>query len=732
MIEQLHYTWSKDGYGVGQGEQVVAASPGLQDMRSPLVQAALRLCRTPSEPRVFSGATHGEFALIARRRRAGVDGRGRDGRGFVHLLAVPLESFRAEHLSSLTQSGLWADDESVGVRELPVLEPKDIRGRAATVPLASLEAALAMTLYALANDRKVVLDTLDKSDALAMIGRVSSELGGSAHPLLVAFSTHESAGSGAGYVLLGQVSGAHAYMRLSGPVPPEAGGAARALLEDGKLIRRFWEQSLSLDEVARRAIAIGQYRQGAGRSAALKDIVSGDAEIWRAVMKEHGPVALARDLAANDKHVMASLPSLPDACVVMLVQDLATGELEGASSLLPAIAAAHWALARSVAMEWAQRDELDLRKAAALVLLQDQSGAATAVLTKLIAQRDLARSLCQRPDLPEVWRARAITGGQFSDTELVPVLRGYGAEVVGEVFLARPALSAALLLAHYARSAGGVSTSLVHLRRIADRRGDAAAVVNEVIWELLARDGDPLRMRAELELSRKASPYENLMWNAYRDECQRTLSDHGWAPTFASTFGSSLKLPSTTDPRCRAWRSLLTSVAKDKWIEGLPAGLDHRDTGVAHALMVQSNLQHCALGVRIVRAEWYALLNLLHHEVRANADEVELLDHVADRVRAIPGSPDARAVMAMTTLRALLRLAVEWGQSPSSGLLPARHRLGEGVERLARSLSARQLHSVLAQELDKPFGEVQARVARRWWHLLYREDPTAKRLGIKY
>lgn len=135
MAEQLYYTWARRGPDGRSGFQVVAASAGLADRQSQVINAALGLCRYDpprsrsggaSAPVSFGWVTVADWRLVFHRVAAPPGARGRPGNFYAHIIAgtareLPIGTVATWFTSPAWWSGQERDGDSWGHGRLPVI-----------------------------------------------------------------------------------------------------------------------------------------------------------------------------------------------------------------------------------------------------------------------------------------------------------------------------------------------------------------------------------------------------------------------------------------------------------------------------------------------------------------------------------------------------------------------------------------------------------------------------------
>ncbi len=113
-LDQLWFTWTTHGLGSGRGAQVRAATNRLTNGRDRASSIARRYCYQPPGDRAFGWIERDSVRLVFNRVNAGVDGVGREGNYFVHLLLGNPEDLPAEFLWTLYDSPFWVTGDPGG------------------------------------------------------------------------------------------------------------------------------------------------------------------------------------------------------------------------------------------------------------------------------------------------------------------------------------------------------------------------------------------------------------------------------------------------------------------------------------------------------------------------------------------------------------------------------------------------------------------------------------------
>lgn len=220
-VEQLYYTWARRGFGVGEGEQIVAASPGLRDVGSPLTQDLMALCRPPVGELSFGWVVRAGHVAIFRRVPAGRDVHGRLGRFFAHVLAAPWGLLTSDDLVDLQSNSLWMEDAPDGVDpNLPTLTLPSLRRRAPVTIDAELHAAVAGALLALESGDPLVLDR-DLASSVSLAHRLNALLAPRSRPERgwLGFSTAEPGSRVPLFNLVGRVEERNDRLQASNALP---------------------------------------------------------------------------------------------------------------------------------------------------------------------------------------------------------------------------------------------------------------------------------------------------------------------------------------------------------------------------------------------------------------------------------------------------------------------------------------------------------------------------------
>jgi len=119
-VEQLIYTWAENGVEGRSQFQVRAVSPGFADQASKISRAARRLCQYSWPPISknyefvsFGWIDFGATRFIFRRCDAGLDGFGRPGKFFAHIVAGEIKDLQSSNMAQTYDSVFWLRDDAV-------------------------------------------------------------------------------------------------------------------------------------------------------------------------------------------------------------------------------------------------------------------------------------------------------------------------------------------------------------------------------------------------------------------------------------------------------------------------------------------------------------------------------------------------------------------------------------------------------------------------------------------
>ncbi len=126
-MEQLWFTWTDRGLGSGRGVQIRAASERLADRRDRASTAARRYCYRPEGDRSFGWIDRDAYRIVFNRVDAGLDGMGREGNYFVHLVLGDPGELPAGSLWRLYDSSFWVTaDRTESATDLPSVDAADL------------------------------------------------------------------------------------------------------------------------------------------------------------------------------------------------------------------------------------------------------------------------------------------------------------------------------------------------------------------------------------------------------------------------------------------------------------------------------------------------------------------------------------------------------------------------------------------------------------------------------
>jgi hypothetical protein len=107
-IDQLWFGWAAHGAEGLNKQQIIAASGVLDDRTQQVTRDVLSACYAPADTS-FGWLDRGAVRLAFRRARTGLDGRGRPGNFFVHVLLGDRETLTVETLARLWGAGVWVE-----------------------------------------------------------------------------------------------------------------------------------------------------------------------------------------------------------------------------------------------------------------------------------------------------------------------------------------------------------------------------------------------------------------------------------------------------------------------------------------------------------------------------------------------------------------------------------------------------------------------------------------------
>jgi hypothetical protein len=108
-IGQLWFGWAAKGAQGINKQQIIAGSGVLTDASNPITLQATAACYLPRR-RTFGWVDQVGLRVVFRRRLAGLDGAGRPGRFFVHVLVAEPPTLPPDVLGRLWDADVWMDD----------------------------------------------------------------------------------------------------------------------------------------------------------------------------------------------------------------------------------------------------------------------------------------------------------------------------------------------------------------------------------------------------------------------------------------------------------------------------------------------------------------------------------------------------------------------------------------------------------------------------------------------
>jgi hypothetical protein len=425
-VEQLYYTWARRGFGVGEGEQMVAASPGLRDVGSPFTQDLMALCRPPVGELSFGWVVRAGHVAIFRRVPAGRDVHGRLGRFFAHVLAAPWGLLTSDDLVDLQSNSLWMEDAPDGVDpNLPTLTLPSLRRRVPVTIDAELHAAVAGALLALESGDPLVLDR-DVASSVSLAHRLNTLLAPRSRPERgwLGFSTAEPGSRVPLFNLVGRVDERNDRLQASNALPRRALAAAAAVLADPEVIQVLWQRSTTRSEMARRALAIGAIRSGTAADAtALRHLAAESHYLWPAMMANEGIGFLVTRTLRADPSALEALRSMPAEQLgpAMNLIGSATETTTRKRDLLAALTKVQPDLAAELALHWYQHERLDSAEKAQVARTLSLTSRHHDVLSDMLERNpDIAYGMLVDPSLPKsdrAWAARhtGLSNGQLAE-----------------------------------------------------------------------------------------------------------------------------------------------------------------------------------------------------------------------------------------------------------------------------------------------------------------------------
>lgn len=434
-IGQLWYGWTARGAEGLNMAQIIAASGVLDNPDHPLTRFALEPCYEATQP-AFGWRERDGVRLAFRRSPAGVDGRGRPGSVFVHVLVGATDT-----LSCAVLAQLWA--ASVWHCAVPAVQPRRLApithiGELGLSPPPELghemlSRAIAGYLVNVASDRRSAL-AFDESQTVVIASRIGAAI--PARFGAPSFSTHEREERAHQYDLvrdarpsgLFAVVGTHddpgaAWMSagrllVDAHEDPTLRDVVHAIAERSSSVREFasgllqWTSLMRGDTVSpdatrtptARAISLATaddrfaaaLLSGSGREQVAKAFAAG-ASGAAAVLTRAGPAGTDTALAAELARQLQQLdPHLA-------VQRLATLRVEA-----PQIAAETSVQTTDL---WAATDRIRFVDPQDAALLLEMSGELAATpgpgCDALLMQPSLTRMIVQSARVPSTWQARA-------------------------------------------------------------------------------------------------------------------------------------------------------------------------------------------------------------------------------------------------------------------------------------------------------------------------------------
>jgi hypothetical protein len=271
-VGQLYYGWADEGAEGLNKEQIIAASGALADRRQPLTRVILEACYSPPEP-CFGWMEAQGIRIAFRRFPTGLDGRGRPGNFFVHVLAARPENLPPATLGRLWAAPIWRRRAPDGPPE-PLDAIEDLEALELVEPPVPDEALVRATLAGhLANVARGMRSALEADDAEAVAVAATLAAVLPARFGLLAFSTREAP------------ERAHLYDLVAGPAPAGHFNPIGRKLDAGQ----GWPDAADLLLAARKdALVAGAVAALAERSRTLQDF-AGVLHGWAQLTRERVP-----------------------------------------------------------------------------------------------------------------------------------------------------------------------------------------------------------------------------------------------------------------------------------------------------------------------------------------------------------------------------------------------------------------------------------------------------------
>ncbi|WHP61137.1 hypothetical protein QMY03_09625 [Arthrobacter sp. KFRI-F3372] len=282
-IEQVRYTWAKQGLqGYGM-YQPVAASPGMSGQRGNAWDLALRLCRYEhpagwsSAPRSFGWISHGDLRFAFSRCFLPDAQQGHPGNFAAHVVVAPLSELPVSLILESYASGFWwlgptDQDPEIGV--IPVVAPATMRSGSVRAKRDQIEAPFTVNFLGRILDgepRALLSGATDELVAAACA--VASRL-----PVLLeqrSFSTFEHGEQSQWFDLVRE----HLPGRRETPVSSDARDGAAFILEHGRplsLTALLGEDTRSVPDLHRlRTVTAMMYRVAHDQELNMESLLAG-------------------------------------------------------------------------------------------------------------------------------------------------------------------------------------------------------------------------------------------------------------------------------------------------------------------------------------------------------------------------------------------------------------------------------------------------------------------------
>jgi hypothetical protein len=601
-VDQLWYTWATIGFGVGRGWQVRAASERLRDRSDRGSMLARRFCYRPESAHVFGWADVEGFRIVFNKADAGLDGVGRDGNYFVHVLVGTPQALPIDIVAALFQSPFWVTQDPGGDDTgLPLVDVRQlVPGRALPrVEEATAERFIAFAVAALSENRRLAVP-VEAPEGVALAATAASALPGSLGTL--SFSTGEGDQTARNFdIVLGSrvPSGFRGFAADADPSPDHRGAAfaLRNHTEDSRCLINAAEYGAGdVRKFLGRLITMVSFRDGrAANPATALALVSESPGALRALLDGPGIRAFVQQVGRGDPAAAGLLAMLDDSAATKVAKRLAATATDPARFvlLLERIARTASGFVHAAAKEYVDRvmaadrpDRLPVVLRPRLLRLMNArrqpSKAIDWLLTSHVA---VAEAILTDTTINPQWRAVAAVAHE-SELSNVVVAQSLLADIrFAEAFLAIPHPHAA---DHVVRAAAmcPAEEAVAWLRRLRLSTPGGLDELAPVRWRAIQRLTGSARLAAVLDearsFSRLSEEYAPLVVEAFLQHVASYAADDEPSAMTDRAVLRVLKKCGTLDERSAAWAALLERTAvlhepgrfRDRFPELFSAALD--------------------------------------------------------------------------------------------------------------------------------------------------------------